>query len=38
MDFTPTVLNADENSQLRWIGKVAGGGIFDGEHDLSLKE
>lgn len=38
MEFTPEVLVADENSELRWIGRVGFAGIFDGEHYFVLEE
>ena len=37
MDFTPTVLNMDENRELRWLGMVGSGGIFDGEHRFVIE-
>ena len=38
MDFTPEVLVADENAELRWVGKLFVRGIFDGEHYFILEE
>jgi len=38
MDFTPEVLVADENAELRWVGKLGIKGIFDGEHYFILDE
>ncbi len=38
MDFTPEVLAADENRELRWIGRLGVRGIFDGEHYFVLDE
>ncbi|MCP4384573.1 MAG: SRPBCC domain-containing protein [Hyphomicrobiales bacterium] len=38
MDFTPEVLVADENEELRWVGRLGVKGIFDGEHYFILEE
>ena len=38
MDFTPEVLVADENEELRWVGRLGFKGIFDGEHYFILQE
>lgn len=38
MDFTPTVLKASENSELRWLGRLLIPGIFNGEHSFVLEE
>ena len=38
MDFTPEVLVADENAELRWVGRLGFKGIFDGEHYFILEE
>ena len=38
MDFTPEVLVADENAELRWVGRLGVKGIFDGEHYFILEE
>lgn len=38
MDFTPEVLAADENQELRWVGRLGFKGIFDGEHYFILEE
>ena len=38
MDFTPKVLVADENEELRWVGRLGFKGIFDGEHYFILEE
>ncbi len=38
MDFTPEVLVADENEELRWVGRLGFQGIFDGEHYFILEE
>lgn len=37
MTFTPTVLAATPGRELRWIGKLAFGGLFDGEHFFVLE-
>ncbi|WP_411700871.1 SRPBCC family protein [Conyzicola sp.] len=36
-EFTPTVLEVDENRLLRWEGHVGVVGIFDGEHSFTLE-
>ena len=36
MTFTPTVLEAKKNRELRWLGRVLLPGIFDGEHSFTL--
>lgn len=38
MDFTPQVLVADEDTELRWVGRLGFKGIFDGEHYFILEE
>jgi len=38
MEFTPTVLNADKDKELRWVGKLGIRGIFDGEHYFKLEK
>ena len=38
MDFTPEILVAAENAELRWVGKLGVRGIFDGEHHFILEE
>ncbi|MGW6276831.1 SRPBCC family protein [Kribbella sp. NPDC055071] len=35
--FTPELLAVEPNKELRWIGKIAFGGIFDGEHAFRLE-
>ncbi len=35
--FTPTVLVVDPDRELRWIGRVGPGGIFDGEHTFTIQ-
>lgn len=37
MAFKPTVLKADENRELRWLGKLLIPGIFDGEHYFRIE-
>ncbi|MEJ1105878.1 MULTISPECIES: SRPBCC domain-containing protein [unclassified Kribbella] len=36
--FTPELLAVVPNKELRWIGRIAFGGIFDGEHAFRLEE
>ncbi len=38
MDFQPTLIKADKNHELRWIGRVLVRGIFDGEHYLIIEK
>ena len=35
--FTPTVLEVAPGRELRWIGKIGPGGIFDGEHRFLIE-
>ncbi|QNE22314.1 SRPBCC domain-containing protein [Kribbella qitaiheensis] len=35
--FTPELLKVDPGRELRWIGKVGFGGIFDGEHSFRIE-
>jgi hypothetical protein len=35
--FSPELLAVEPNKELRWIGKVGFGGIFDGEHAFRLE-
>jgi hypothetical protein len=37
MAFKPTVLAATPDEELRWLGKLGFGGIFDGEHFFILE-
>jgi hypothetical protein len=37
MTFKPTVLNADPDRELRWLGRVVVPGLADGEHVLGLE-
>jgi hypothetical protein len=36
--FSPELLVVEPNKELRWIGKIAFGGVFDGEHSFRLEE
>jgi hypothetical protein len=36
-EFTPELLAVDPGKELRWIGKIGFGGIFDGEHSFRLE-
>ncbi len=38
MLFKPKVLKFETGKEFRWIGKLMGGGIFDGEHAFILKD
>jgi hypothetical protein len=35
--FRPTVLEADPDKRLRWIGRVLVPGVFDGEHSFTIQ-
>lgn len=35
--FTPVVLVIEPGRELRWIGRVGPGGIFDGEHTFTIE-
>jgi hypothetical protein len=37
MAFRPTVLRAEPNRELRWLGRLWVPGLFDGEHILSIE-
>ncbi len=37
MTFKPTVLAAEPNRELRWLGRVVLPGIFDGEHSFVIE-
>ncbi len=37
MIFKPTVTKADENRELRWLGKLFISGLFDGEHYFRIE-
>ncbi|MEU0536948.1 SRPBCC domain-containing protein [Amycolatopsis tolypomycina] len=36
--FTPTVLAATPGRELRWLGKLGPGGVFDGEHAFLIDQ
>src|SRR3990172_11223531 len=36
MTFRPTVLAADQNRELRWVGRLLFPGIFEGEHAFQI--
>ena len=36
--FTPTVLVVQPARELRWLGRVGPGGIFDGEHTFTITQ
>jgi hypothetical protein len=37
MTFRPTILNAEPNRELRWIGHLLIPGLFDGEHIFNIE-
>jgi hypothetical protein len=37
MTFTPTVLAADPERELRWLGRFLVPGLFDGEHSFRIE-
>ena len=37
MTFKPTVLNAEPNRELRWLGHLLVPGLFDGEHSFTIQ-
>jgi hypothetical protein len=37
MTFRPTVLEAEPNERLRWVGRVLVRGVFDGEHSFTIE-
>lgn len=37
MTFRPTVLEAEPNRHLRWVGRVVVPGVFDGEHSFTIE-
>ncbi len=37
MTFKPTVLSAQPNRELRWLGRVLMPGLFDGEHVFRIE-
>lgn len=36
-EFTPELLAVEPGKELRWIGKIPPGGIFDGEHSFRIE-
>ena len=38
MTFRPTVLAAEPNRELRWLGRLVMPGLFDGEHSFRLEQ
>jgi hypothetical protein len=38
MTFRPTVLKADPNRELRWLGQLLLPGLFDGEHIFQIEK
>ena len=37
MTFRPTVLKAEPNRELRWLGHLLISGLFDGEHIFTIE-
>lgn len=37
MTFRPTVLKAEPNRELRWLGRLLISGLFDGEHIFTIE-
>ncbi len=37
MTFRPTVLRAEQNRELRWLGRLLIPGLFDGEHIFTIE-
>jgi hypothetical protein len=37
MTFKPTILTADPNRELRWLGRLIQPGLFDGEHVFTIE-
>ena len=37
MSFSPTVLKAEHNRELRWLGHLFISGVFDGEHIFTIE-
>jgi hypothetical protein len=37
MTFRPTVLEAEPNHRLRWLGRLLVPGVFDGEHSFTIE-
>ena len=38
MTFRPTVMKAEPNRQLRWLGRLLVPGLFNGEHIFEIEE
>ena len=38
MTFTPTLLTVAPGRELRWLGKLGPGGVFDGEHAFLIEQ
>lgn len=38
MSFNPTVLRAEPNKELRWLGSLFIRGLFDGEHSFVIEQ
>ena len=38
MKFRPEILVCKENMELRWLGKLLFGGVFDGEHSFQIED
>ena len=36
-EFTPELLAVEPGKELRWIGKIGFGGVFDGEHSFRIE-
>ncbi|WP_378187443.1 hypothetical protein ACE939_03780 [Aquimarina sp. W85] len=36
MTFKPVILTLNENCELKWLGQLCFGGLFDGEHIFKL--
>jgi hypothetical protein len=37
MRFRPTVVTAEANRELRWLGRLVAPGVFDGEHRFAIE-
>lgn len=37
MRFRPTLLSAEPNRELRWLGRLVAPGLFDGEHRFAIE-
>jgi len=38
LDIEPTLINVEEFKEIRWLGQLLVGGIFDGEHVFKIQE